>query len=303
LNNKFSGLVKIRGFKTSQEALDEINKILIKNGFYSDNVTKNWLPYLAIADLNKDGILDLMPQRPLDNYQGYWIIYGKGGWNFSYSINSLPEKQTKINLQISNNGKLRVAWKKLIINKPTSSTAINSWKLYMHNKPFGDKGMIKLQPLVINSLNSTITNDSVIYFTNLPYDTTYFRISVLDSNSFETPLSDSSVYSCSLPPAPVVQSKNMCTVDVNTIFCVAIVVQIPDDSLRIDIVAADGTGIGKNGGESPKFIVKVGINWVVAVEFNISIFLSVDGTLLYTVSVEKRVCVGEEGKITSKIFT
>ena len=183
----------------------EINATLIKNGFYSDDVTKNWLPYLALADVNKDGFMDLMPQRPLDNYQGYWIIYGKGGWNFSYFPNSIPEKQTKINTQISNNGKLRVSWKKLIINKPTSNTAINSWKLYMHNKPFGDKGMTKLPALLINNLNASITNDSVIFITNLPYDTTYFRLSVIDSNSLETPLSDSSLYSCSLPPSPVVQ--------------------------------------------------------------------------------------------------
>ena len=194
----------------------EINTILIKNGFYSDNITKNWLPYLALADVNKDGIMDLMPQRPIDNYQGYWIIYGKGGWNFSYFPNSVPEKQTKINTQISNSGKLRVSWKKLIINKPTSNTAINSWKLYMHNKPFGDKGMVKLPPLLINNLNATFTNDSVIFITNLPYDTTYFRLSVIDSNSLETPLSDSSLYSCSLPPSPVVQSKNMCTGEINT---------------------------------------------------------------------------------------
>jgi hypothetical protein len=195
---------------------NEINAKLKINGFYSDNVSKNWLPYLAIADLNKDGFIDLFPQRPISNMQGEWIIYGKGGWDFSYIPKMIPEKQPKIIAQISNSGKLRLSWKKSIIKTPTSNTAINSWKLYMNNKPFGDKGMTKLPPLLVKNSNSTITTDSVIFITNLPYDTTYFRVSVIDSNGFETPLSDSSVYSCSLPPAPVVQSKNMCTGDINT---------------------------------------------------------------------------------------
>jgi hypothetical protein len=188
----------------------EINNKLINNGFYSDNVSKNWLPYLALADLNKDGFIDLFPQRPLSNLQGEWIVYGKGGWDFSYTPNMIPEKQPKIITQISNSGKLRLSWKKSIITLPTSNTAINSWKLYMHNKPFGDKGMIKLPPLLVNNSNSTITTDSVIFLTYLQFDTTYFRVSVIDSNSLETPLSDASIYSCFTPVAPFVRDTAYC---------------------------------------------------------------------------------------------
>ena len=85
------------------------------------------------------------------------------------------------------------------------------------------------------------------------------------------------------------------------IFCVAITAQTPDDSLRIDIVANPGVGI-KDPPTIRKSIVKVGINCVVAVEFNISRFLSVPEEL-YVVSGEKRICVGEEGTFISKIFS
>jgi hypothetical protein len=60
-NNKFSGLVKIRGFKTSQEALDEINKILglDKNSEYEAYNQENFpIPSQTYIYFSGDGLID-----------------------------------------------------------------------------------------------------------------------------------------------------------------------------------------------------------------------------------------------------
>ena len=195
---------------------NEINNMLIKNGFYKENGTKNWIPYLAVLDLNNDGFFDLLPQRPLNNYEGTWIIYGKGSWNFNYRSNSIPEKQIKPKIELLSTGKIKLSWKKISGGNQLSNTDLKEWKLYMNDKPFGDKSMVKTIPLLINSSTASISNDSVNFITNLPFDSTFLRISVIDSNNFETPLSDTSFFSCKLPLKPIVQNQSMCSNIINS---------------------------------------------------------------------------------------
>jgi hypothetical protein len=188
-----------------------INQELAKNGFYTDGRSKNWLPYLSLQDLNNDGIIDLATQTPFNNFEDGWIVYGKGNWTYSYIPNMIPEVQNKPNVQLLSDGKIQLKWKKIITQTPASNTKIASWKVYFNNKPFGDRHMVKSAPIIVDTTNTTLLNDSIRFVTNLPYDTTYMRISVVDSNKLETPLSDTALYSCSLPPAPVVQNQTICS--------------------------------------------------------------------------------------------
>jgi hypothetical protein len=80
-NGKFSYLAKIRGFKTSQEALDEINKILglDENSEYEAYNQKNSpLPFQTYIHFSPDGTIDFIPdlsaiEEPWNTEEGWKI--------------------------------------------------------------------------------------------------------------------------------------------------------------------------------------------------------------------------------------
>lgn len=189
---------------------DDVNATLIKNGFYSDRLTDVVPVYISLLDLNKDGYIDIIPQWPLNNYTQNWILYGQKNWLFSYKKNMIPEVPDKPSISLERNGKVKIKWKRVTIKTDKSNQNISSWNLYFSNKLFGDKSMTKFGPIKVDSSNSFTLNDSINFTCNLPFDTTFLRLTAVDDNSLETPLSELTSYICKLPAPPTVLNPTLC---------------------------------------------------------------------------------------------
>jgi hypothetical protein len=187
-----------------QDRSTEINSSLRSTGFYSSEETRNWLPYIQVIDLNNDGFIDIIPQRPLSNGETPWIIYGQSQWVFSYLQLNIPEIPTKPVYKKLNHETTSMTWPRYTIKHPRSSKRIKSWNIYFANKFFGDRSMVKDKPISVSLLNYNQVKDSVAFEFKFPYPKTFIRITAIDSSGLETPFSDIDSIFCSAPPKPVI---------------------------------------------------------------------------------------------------
>jgi len=182
----------------------EINDVLKQSGFYTIEDTKYWVPYIHVIDVNSDGILDILPQRPLSNGDNPWIVYGKEPWSFSYTPQNILEVPDKPEIKNLDHESAQLSWQRYTLNHPNSSKRVKGWKIYFSNKSFGDRIMVSESPIYIPISDFPPSQDKIVFDKTIPYPNTFFRMSTIDDSGFETPLSAMVSISCTSPQKPVI---------------------------------------------------------------------------------------------------
>lgn len=182
----------------------EVNDILRSKEFYNTQETENWVPYIHVSDLNKDGFMDIFPQKPLSNGENPWILYGTSSWSFSYLPLNILEIPTKPKFKKIDHETTQISWPKYTILHPRSGRRVKGWNIYYANKYFGDKSMIRNKPVYVSMENYILGKDSVVFELKFPFPKTYIRITSIDSSGLETPFSEIDSVDCASPPKPTI---------------------------------------------------------------------------------------------------
>lgn len=195
---------------------NDITTDLKQQNFYLDESSKNWAPYIQIVDLNKDGIKDIIKSNLFDGdysnnlYPQNWVLFGKENLKFKYVNYPILTPLSEIGF-VKNNKEVEISWKTTLLpdNPNPFNTNVYPWSLenlrgevtdwviYYSQTPWGDKNIDGLKRVTFPNNEITkefLGNNTYSYKIKLTPEfegnnDIYFRITYVDSNGVENPLS------------------------------------------------------------------------------------------------------------------
>ncbi|MDP3312314.1 thrombospondin type 3 repeat-containing protein [Lutibacter sp.] len=195
---------------------NEITNDLKQQNFYLDESSKNWTPYIQIVDLNNDGFKDIIKSRPFDGdfsnnlYSQNWVLFGKENLKFKYVNYPILTPLSEIGF-LKNNKEVEINWKTTHLpdNPNPFHTDVYPWSLenlrgeitewvvYYNQTPWGDKNIDGLKRVTYSNDEITkefLGNNTYTYKVKfIPEfegsNDVFFRITYIDSNGVENPLS------------------------------------------------------------------------------------------------------------------
>lgn len=170
---------------------EEITQNLKSQGFYSDEFSNNWLGYIHIVDINSDGKLDIIPQKPFTSIErmSQWILIAESPWKYKYKSLPFAEPVKSIDYSINEFGIINLRWKQERQFYSQSNGGINKWAIYFSDKPWADRSQLTEAPIFISSKDAKVDNDNNQWNLKQIGKEMYLRISPIDSNGIESPLS------------------------------------------------------------------------------------------------------------------
>lgn len=198
-----SGVIKF------QDKSKQINESLKSQGFYRDSSNNIDIGYIHIIDINNDGYYDIIPQMPLSNINTFnkWILLGDDKWNFKYKKLPFAEPPRSIVSSFTDSGKIKLSWQRVIQSFSKSDGGIDKWAVYISNKNWGDRSQVS-SPLILSSKDTYNSNGADTIIINPTSNELYIRISAIDSNGIESPLSR--IIEIKIPP-PAIYSTIVCS--------------------------------------------------------------------------------------------
>ena len=198
---------------------ESVNEDLITQNFYLDESSKNWNPYIQLVDLNNDGIKDIIKTYPFEGSQSNsylpqnWILFGKENLKFDYFNYPIltPISEIYINKDFKES---EINWKTThltnVIN-PFSEEMImenlrgeiKDWIVYYRQTPWGDKNLEGVKRITFphnEILKDPLGNNTFSYKVKFQPEfegnnDIYFRITYVDTNGIENPLSPQNNFS------------------------------------------------------------------------------------------------------------
>lgn len=200
---------------------ESVNENLRSQNFYLDESSKNWVPYIQIVDLNNDGIKDIIKSRPFEGnrinfvgeygnyyYPQNWVLFGKENLEFEYFNYPILSPFSEINVE-QNIDKVEINWKTThltnVMNPLNEEMSmenlrgqITDWVIYYSLIPFGDRTLDGVKEITFSNddiIKDFLGNNTFKY--TVRFDSEYednsdvfFRITYIDSNGVENPLSE-----------------------------------------------------------------------------------------------------------------
>lgn len=197
------------------ESSAEINADLLSQGFYTDDNSKGWSPYIELLDINNDGYDDIVRPKFFEGGVNFfpqnWVLFGNEGGLYTYANYPIATPLREISAKL-NNGKLifqfetdflskiNAHWSELDVDLPKRGT-VKEWIVYYSDSSFTEKNSngtrrasILNQYLTLNTENNFGREVAVLsggfvprLFSSSPL---FLRFSYKDDYGVESRLSD-----------------------------------------------------------------------------------------------------------------
>jgi len=198
---------------------ESVNEDLMTQNFYLDESSKNLTPYIQLVDLNNDGIKDIIKAYPFEGSHSSsylpqnWILFGKENLKFDYFNYPIltPFSEIYINKDFKES---EINWKTTHLTNvmnPFSEEMImenlrgeiKDWIVYYRQTPWGDKNLEGVKRITFPNneiLKDPLGNNTFSYKVKFQPEfegnnDIYFRITYVDTNGIENPLSPQNNFS------------------------------------------------------------------------------------------------------------
>ncbi len=199
---------------------ESVNENLKNQKFYLDESSKNWVPYIQLIDINNDGIKDIIKSRPFEgnkinfvgDYGNYyypqnWVLFGKENLKFDYFNYPILTPFSEININ-KDFKESEINWKTTHLTNVVNPLSeemimenlrgeIKDWIVYYRQTPWGDKNLEGVKRITFPNneiLKDPLGNNTFSYKVKFQPEfegnnDIYFRITYVDTNGVENPLS------------------------------------------------------------------------------------------------------------------
>ena len=192
---------------------EPVNEDLMTQYFYLDESSNNGTPYIQLVDLNNDGIKDIIKSYPFGGSysSGYfpqnWILFGKENLKFDYFNYPILTPLSSINFN-SNVTEVEINWTTThltnvmnpfdqVMDMINLRGEITDWIVYYDQTPWGDKNLDEVNRITFphDEISKVLLgNNTYQYELSLTPEfegnnDIFLRISYMDSNGVENPLS------------------------------------------------------------------------------------------------------------------
>ena len=193
---------------------ESVNEDLMTQNFYLDESSNNLTPYIQLVDLNNDGIKDIIKAYPFGGsysssyFPQNWILFGKEDLKFDYFNYPILTPLTEINIPFIDLTELEINWTTTHLTNVMNPFdqemdmfnlrgEVTDWIVYYDQTPWGDKNSDGVNRITFPHDGITkvsLGNNNYAYELKLTPEfegnnDIFLRISYMDSNGVENPLS------------------------------------------------------------------------------------------------------------------
>ena len=197
------------------ESSAEINADLLSQGFYTDDNSKGWFPYIEILDINNDGYDDIVRPKFFEGGVNFfpqnWVLFGDEGGLYTYANYPIATPLREISAKFNNGdlifqfetdflSKINAHWSELDVDLEKRGT-VKEWIVYYSDSTFTEKNSngtrrasILNQYLTLNTENNFEREVAVLSGSFVPRlfssSPLFLRFSYIDEYGVESRLSD-----------------------------------------------------------------------------------------------------------------
>jgi len=197
------------------ESSAEINADLLSQGFYTDDNSKGWSPYIELLDINNDGYDDIVRPKFFEGGVNFfpqnWVLFGNEGGLYTYANYPIATPLREISAKLNNGelifqfetdflSKINAHWSELDVDLPKRGT-VREWIVYYSDSAFTEKNSdgtrrasILNQYLTLNTENNFEREVAVLSGSFVPRlfssSPVFLRFSYIDEYGVESRLSD-----------------------------------------------------------------------------------------------------------------
>ena len=197
------------------ESSAEINADLLSQGFYADDNSKGWFPYIEILDINNDGYDDIVRPKFFEGGVNFfpqnWVLFGDEGGLYTYANYPIATPLREISAKFNNGdlifqfetdflSKINAHWSELDVDLAKRGT-VKEWIIYYSDSTFTEKNSngtrrasILNQYLTLNTENNFEREVAVLSGSFVPRlfssSPLFLRFSYIDEYGVESRLSD-----------------------------------------------------------------------------------------------------------------
>ena|GEM_PF-1547009 len=197
------------------ESSAEINADLLSQGFYTDDNSKGWSPYIELLDINNDGYDDIVRPKFFEGGVNFfpqnWVLFGNEGGLYTYANYPIATPLREISAKLNNGelifqfetdflSKINAHWSELDVDLPKRGT-VREWIVYYSDSAFTEKNSDGTRRASIVNQYFTLTTENIFgreesvlsgsfvprLFSSSPL---FLRFSYIDEYGVESRLSD-----------------------------------------------------------------------------------------------------------------
>ncbi|MDA9568419.1 VCBS repeat-containing protein [Gammaproteobacteria bacterium] len=197
------------------ESSAEINADLLSQGFYTDDNSKGWSPYIELLDINNDGYDDIVRPKFFEGGVNFfpqnWVLFGNEGGLYTYANYPIATPLREISAKLNNGelifqfetdflSKINAHWSELDVDLPKRGT-VREWIVYYSDSAFTEKNSDGTRRASILNQYFTLTTENIFgreesvlsgsfvprLFSSSPL---FLRFSYIDEYGVESRLSD-----------------------------------------------------------------------------------------------------------------
>ncbi|MDA8672806.1 VCBS repeat-containing protein [Gammaproteobacteria bacterium] len=197
------------------ESSAEINADLLSQGFYTDDNSKGWSPYIELLDINNDGYDDIVRPKFFEGGVNFfpqnWVLFGNEGGLYTYANYPIATPLREISAKLNNGelifqfetdflSKINAHWSELDVDLPKRGT-VREWIVYYSDSAFIEKNSDGTRRASILNQYFTLTTENIFgreesvlsgsfvprLFSSSPL---FLRFSYIDEYGVESRLSD-----------------------------------------------------------------------------------------------------------------
>ena len=200
-----------------EESSIDINTDLLGQGFYTDDSSKGWVPYIEILDINNDGYDDIIQPKFFEgnwnnnSYPLNWVLFGNEDGLYTYAnypiATPLREisanfigRELNFNFETDLLSNINAHWSELDIDKPLRGN-ISEWIIYYSDSTFSDKNSDGIRRVSILNQHFALSTPykygrevAVLSSKFIPRTAStaplFMRLSYIDEFDVESPLSE-----------------------------------------------------------------------------------------------------------------